>query len=1231
MLLFRFSSSSQSVHKRPFVLRLLLISLVIVLVALTLLNYPTPASAGSCAEDASNLLLNGTMAGGASNNNGVVASHWNAFVTSTNVPTFENALNEGYDPNGSQYIWADNATFDAGIYQRLTNLTPGQTYHYWIVWGQTLHDGGGGINERTDQISRQLGVDLNGGTSATASDILWTGHYMGGSGFNRPEWHLYFKATGSTATFFLRVTNFLTSGRNKVFFDTACLYPVSGSPTRYDDTDSSFQYNGAWQTGSDARSMNGTYHYASGTAASPVSATFSFVGSQATVWYNTWTNRGTADIYLDGALVDTIDQYWNKLEFNLSRTYTGLDPSPSKTHTLVITNAGGKNSSSSGTVLVVDAVEVFGNSTAPATATRTPTATSTSTPTRTPTTTQNSPTPTSTSTPTVPGNVTRTDDSSSAIKYSGAWTHATDSRALNSTYTYARGSKAAPVIATFQFNGTQVTINYIGYKNRGKAKIMIDGVAVDMLDQYTPGLKFKLSKTYGGLANAPHTLKIRNAGSKNSASLDTIIVIDALDVFAPTAMNAGGRALAFPPPPPTKTPRPPPILHFKVPFSPAAILAPTPTDPSVIWDARLPALNVSLQPASVSAGTLYWKLIRADYNDPFEHGGDFGGDHDIYYVITDLTGARIVNQKVWQGWPDDSTSALTKSNGIADIPMWSNYFPSNGPGPYRAWVDGLPSDTVNGMGLPANNHVSFILYFQKTTAGGSPNLTPTPTLTVLSNSPTATSTAPATPTPTSTRTATSTSTPTPTATPTTAPFSPTNTSTKIPTLTPTLTSTPTNSPTPTKTATLTNTPLPASPTATSSACAFGTIGTIAVGAQPKGIAVDPATNRVFVGLASSSSVAVIDANSNRLIATWATDGQGNTNGVAFAQNKLFVSKRNNASVSVLDANSGAFITNIPVGHSPYGIAAAGSRVWVANFDDNSITLLDANANSVIGTRSVSLYPALIAPFAQRAYISAWGGSAIDIDNSNAVLNTVGLNEGAFGIAANSGTGRVYVSNRLTNLLTRIDASTDTVSSTKTESASPFALALNPATNHLFVVLADLDSVRVRNGGAWQVLADLPVGAQGDAGGDSIAVLGNNIYVGNNADGTVSVLSDCAASSPVPTAPPPPTPTNTPQPAPTSPPVGACATKPTLLAPVAGAHLNKRTPTLDWSDVICATGYNAQLRKDSKTGALLGNVFVAASKVTTPPLPSGSAYYFRVRACNSAGCSGWTAWRVFYIV
>ncbi|MGB8647177.1 MAG: YncE family protein [Anaerolineae bacterium] len=591
---------------RSFLIRLFVFTLVFLPLALVLLNQAPSASAGSCAEDPTNLLQNGTMLGGAPLPNGwVVAQGWNAWMDYGTQVNFENPQNEGWDPNGSQYIWSDWGPFKAGIYQRVTNLTPGRTYHFWIVWGQTLQDTGGGNNIRTTGIDRHIGIDLNGGTNPDSAAIQWSVPYTGISGFNRSEWNLYFTASSSAATFYLRAINSLTTGRDKVFFDTACLQPAgSGTPT-------------------------------------------------STPW---------------------------------------------------------------GTVM-----------------TPTPTAS-----------------PTTSNTPTV-----------------------------------------------------------------------------------------------------------------------------------------------------------------------------TPTG---------------------------------------------------------------------------------------------------------------PTSTPTNTGAP---------------------------------------------TATSTRTST-----------------------------------------PTRTSTATRTP---------SVCAVQNLTSIPVGAHPKGIAVDPAAHRVYVGLYDASSVAVINTDTNQMIATWATGSGGNSNGLALVQGKLFISNRNTNNVSVLNATDGTQLGAIPVGSLPYAVGASSNRVWVANFNDRTISTIDATANSLIATVDAGWNPSLIATLNNSAYVSAWGSGVVQVDGTGAAINVIPLDGGVYGIAANPLNNRLYVSNRATNALVEIDANTNTILNSLTDAAVPYGLAVNPNTNRLFVIWADpgVNRLRAYNIATGALAGDVLLGNQGDQGGDSIALLGNTIYVANNADGTVSVIGDCAGgTTPVPTLTRTPTPTRT---------------------------------------------------------------------------------------------------------
>jgi hypothetical protein len=143
--------------------------------------------------------------------------------------------------------------------------------------------------------------------------------------------------------------------------------------------------------------------------------------------------------------------------------------------------------------------------------------------------------------------------------------------------------------------------------------------------------------------------------------------------------------------------------------------SPSPTPPpDLVWDPRLDQLNIRLEPAAVGAGQPYWRLIEALYRGPGEPTPPSlpGGDHHIYLEVIDESGNRIVGQRV-----------IVQNGGTATLVIGNNPYPEYGAnfpmygmlGSYTAWVEGLPSDKVVGMGLPMNQHVTFYLTFQRAT------------------------------------------------------------------------------------------------------------------------------------------------------------------------------------------------------------------------------------------------------------------------------------------------------------------------------------------------------------------------------------------------------------------------------------------------------------------------------------------------------------------------------------
>lgn len=197
----------------------------------------------------------------------------------------------------------------------------------------------------------------------------------------------------------------------------------------------------------------------------------------------------------------------------------------------------------------------------------------------------------------------------------------------------------------------------------------------------------------------------------------------AAEPIAPTPLV---EAIPAPPEKPivaTAPPPPPERIEHKPSIEKPAKTAPQPTAPPRLapapileeleWDWRLDALGVALQAAEIKTGQAYWKLVRAEYQGPAEAGDN----HQIYYTVVDQQNNPMEYQKVWQSWSDGETDAITNEHGETNIPLWAFFSPDHGErGPYTAWIDGLPSDRVVGMGLPMKRHVCFLLTWKRTIA-----------------------------------------------------------------------------------------------------------------------------------------------------------------------------------------------------------------------------------------------------------------------------------------------------------------------------------------------------------------------------------------------------------------------------------------------------------------------------------------------------------------------------------
>jgi subtilisin family serine protease len=248
-----------------------------------------------------------------------------------------------------------------------------------------------------------------------------------------------------------------------------------------EENDPQVTYSGSWTTSTSSVHSGGTAKVNS-TAGSYAQLTFNGTGIK--VLSYTSSNRGKADIYIDGTLSQTVDLYSSTVKyqtpiFEVNNLTNGA-------HTIKIVNTGQKSSASSGIYIALDAFVVE--------------------------------TPPQTTTQVI-------EDSDSQITYYGTWTTSTSSVHSGGT---AKVNNTAGSYAQLTFNGTGIKVLAYTAPNRGKADIYIDGVLSDTVDLYSSSTKYQASIfEENNLVNGPHTIKIVNRGEKSSVSSGLYISLDA--------------------------------------------------------------------------------------------------------------------------------------------------------------------------------------------------------------------------------------------------------------------------------------------------------------------------------------------------------------------------------------------------------------------------------------------------------------------------------------------------------------------------------------------------------------------------------------------------------------------------------------------------------------------------------------------------------------------------------
>jgi len=210
----------------------------------------------------------------------------------------------------------------------------------------------------------------------------------------------------------------------------------------------------------------------------------------------------------------------------------------------------------------------------------------------------------------------------------------------------------------------------------------------------------------------------------------------------------------------------------------------------------------------------------------------------------------------------------------------------------------------------------------------------------------------------------------------------------------------------------------------------GVVAFVPVGAEPAGIAISRAGNRVYVTNANDSTVSVIDANTNTVLRTLAVSSSPFGIAVNPQGTKVAVATLGGSGVSIIDTNSYS-VTAATAGASPVGVVYSpdGNRLYVSNLAGDSVTIIDANTLVPIDSISVARNPygMAISRDGTRLYVGHYSKSISVLDTgTRRVIASIPIDSVPEWLTLSVDGTKLYIAKSATQSLGIVDTGTNRV-------------------------------------------------------------------------------------------------------------------------------------------------------------------------------------------------------------
>ena len=189
-----------------------------------------------------------------------------------------------------------------------------------------------------------------------------------------------------------------------------------------------------------------------------------------------------------------------------------------------------------------------------------------------------------------------------------------------------------------------------------------------------------------------------------------------------------------------------------------------------------------------------------------------------------------------------------------------------------------------------------------------------------------------------------------------------------------------------------------------------------------------------------------------------------------ATNKIYVANDGSNDVTVIDGASG-LTTAVAVGTSPRSIEVntVTNKIYVANSGSSNVTVIDGNTNST-STVFAGIGPIAVGVNAvtNKIYVANTAGNVAVINGATNAVAFVPAGTSPRAITVNAVTNKIYVANGASNNVTVLDGTTN-VTTTIAAGSAPQAIWANPVTGKIYVANGTSNDVSVISGPPVQAI------------------------------------------------------------------------------------------------------------------------------------------------------------------